>query len=122
LSNLVRHGLDLRCHCVGGCFCAVLDVGGLLFLGNRCLRDSRDVLLQFVSGVSFSYLIRTFEVVLAGCAAAVLPVDFVVPDEPFEVQLCFVKIILDGDGLVFSLCHFFFVEVVGCIHLLEVEL
>ncbi len=58
----------------------------------------------------------------AGCAAAVLHVDFVVTDKPFKVQLCFIKIVLDGDSLVFPLCRFIFVEVVGCIHLLEVEL
>ncbi len=64
----------------------------------------------------------TVEVVLAGCAAAVLRIDFVVFYEPFKIQLGFVKIVLDCDVLVFPLCHFFFVEVVGRVHLLEVKL
>jgi hypothetical protein len=62
--------------------------------------------LQFVSGISFGCLIRTFEAVLAGCAAAVLRIYFVVSDEPFKVQFGLVKIVLDCDGLVFPLCHF----------------
>ena len=95
---------------------------GLLFLGNCCLCDSGNILLQFISGISFSCLTCTFEVVLAGCAAAVLRIYFVVFDKPFEVQFGFVKIVLDSDGLVLPLCHLLFVEVVGRVHLLEVKL
>ena len=86
-------------------------------MGTCCLRNTGDVHLQFISGVSVGCLICAFEVVLAGGAIAVLRIDFVVFDEPFKIQLGFVKIILDCDDLVFSLCHFLFVEVVGCVHL-----
>ena len=54
---------------------------------------------------------------LAGGAVAVLRIDFVVSDEPFEIQLGFIEIVLDCDDLVFPLCHFLFVEVVGLISL-----
>ena len=115
LRDLVRHGLDLRCHCVGGCFRAVLDVGGLLFLGNRCLCNSGDVLSQFISGISFGCLIHAFEVVLVGGAVAVLSIDFVVFYEPFKIQRCFVKIILDCDALVFPLFTFVRDKLVSCL-------
>jgi hypothetical protein len=49
-------------------------------VGNCCLRDSCDVFSQFVSGIGFSCLICAFEVVLVGCAAAVLRINFVVLD------------------------------------------
>ena len=48
--------------------------------------------------------------------------DFVVFYEPFKIQLGFVEIVLDCDDLVFPLCHFLVVEVVGRVHLFEIKL
>ena len=59
---------------------------------------------------------------LSGGAAAVLFVDFVVPDESFKVCLCVVEIVSDGFRLVLSLCHLFLVKVVQGIHLLKIKL
>jgi hypothetical protein len=112
LSDLVQHGHDLCSHCIRHHLCAVVDVGGLLFLDNRCLGNPVNVLPQFVAVVGLGCLICTFKVVLAGCAAAVLLVDFVVPDKPFKVGHCFVKIVFDVFGLLFPLCHLFLVKVV----------
>jgi hypothetical protein len=69
LRNLVRHDLDLSGHCIGQCLCAIMDVGGLFFLGNRCLRNPGYVLAQLVVAMGFGRLICTFKFVLAGCAA-----------------------------------------------------
>ncbi len=70
------------------------------------------VLLQFVAAVSLGCLICTFKAVLASRAAAVVLVDFVVPDKPFKKSHPFVETILDGLGLVLPLCHLFFVKVI----------
>ncbi len=122
LRNLVQHDLDLSGHCIGRCLCAVTDVGGLFFLGNCCLRNPGYVLAQFVATVGFGRLICTFKFVLASCATAVLHVDFVILEESFKVHLCFVEVILDCNCFVFPLRHLFLVEVVRCVHLLEINL
>jgi hypothetical protein len=112
LGDLVRHGLDLCGHCIHHHLCAVVDVGSLFFLGNRCLGSPGNVLPQFVTVVGLGCLIGTLKAVLASHAAAVLLVDCVVPDEAFKVGHCFVKTVLDGFRLVFPLCHLFFVKVI----------
>jgi hypothetical protein len=49
-------------------------------------------------------------------------VDFIALNEPFEVQFGLIEIVLGGNRLVFPLRHLLFVEVIGCVHLLEVNL
>jgi hypothetical protein len=122
LGNQVRHGLDFCSHCIHHRLCAVVNVGGLLFLGAPCLGNPGNVLPQFAVTINLCCLICTFKVVLAGRAATVLLLDFVVPDKPFKVGHYFVEIVLDGFGLVFPLCHLFLVKVVQGIHLLEIKL
>ncbi len=92
------------------------------FLFNCYLCNSGYVLAKFIAAIGLGCLVCTFEAVLAGGAAAVLFVDFVVPDESFEVCLCIVEIIFDGFRLVLPLCHLFLVKVVQGIHLLEIKL
>ena len=57
------------------------------------------VLVKFIAAICLGCLVRTFEVVLAGGAAAVLFVDFAVLDESFEVCLCVIEIVLMASGL-----------------------
>jgi hypothetical protein len=85
LGDTVQHDLDLCGHCIHHHFCAVMDVGGLFFLGDCCFGNPCNVLLQFVAVVGLGCLICTFVAVFASCATAVLHVDFLVPDEPFKV-------------------------------------
>ncbi len=99
-----------------------MDVGGLLFMGDRCLGNPGNVLAQFVAAIGLGHLICTFVVVLANSTANVLLVDFVVLDEPFKIHLGFHKVILDGLGLVFPLCHLCLAKEVQGVHLFEVEL
>jgi hypothetical protein len=64
-----------------------MDVGSLLFLFNCCLCNSSCVLVKFITAIGLGCLVRTLEFVVAGGAAAVLIVDFKVPDESFKVCL-----------------------------------
>ncbi len=52
---------------------------------NCCLCNSGYVLVEFLAMIGLGCLVCTFEVVLASGTATVLFVDFVVPDESFEV-------------------------------------
>jgi hypothetical protein len=81
-------------------------------LCNCCLCNSGYVLAKFIAAIGIGCLVCTFEVVLAGCAAAVLFVDFVVLDKSFEVCLRVVEFVFDGFRLVLQLCHLFLVKVV----------
>ena len=85
LGDLVQHDLDLRNHCIRICFRAVLDVGCLFFLGDCCLGYTGNVFAQFVTGIGFGCLVGTVKVVLAGRAAAVLCIDFIVFVKTSEV-------------------------------------
>ncbi len=69
-----------------------------------------------------SSLPRSALVAWFALSTAVLFVDFVVPDESFEVCLCFVEIVFDGFSLVLPLCHLFLVKVVQGIHLRKIKL
>ena len=77
-----------------------------------CLCNAGNVLAKFVAAIGLDCLICTLKVVLAGCAATVLFVYFVVPDESFEVSFHFVEVVLGGLRFVFPLCHLFFVKMV----------
>ncbi len=84
----------------------------MLFLFNCCLCNSSYVLAKFIAAIGLGCLVCTYKVVLAGGAAAVLFVDFIVSDESLEVCLCVVEIVFDGFRLVLPLCHLFLVKVV----------
>ncbi len=72
LGNLVRHGLDLCGHSIRHHLCAVVDVGGLFFLGNCCLGNPGNLLPQFIAAVGLGCLICTFKAVLADHATVLM--------------------------------------------------